>query len=44
MELIDDIRGLKRDDAIDFYREVLASGDREAVRYLARNDRFFLLG
>ena len=44
MELIDDIRGLKRDDALDFYREVLASGDREAVRYLARNDRFFLLG
>ena len=44
MELIDDIRGLKRDDALAFYDEVLSSGDREAVRYLARNDRFFLLG
>ena len=44
MELIDHIRRLSRAEALAFYDEVLKSGDMEAVRYLARNDRFFLLG
>lgn len=38
------IRAMKRTDAILFYREMLRANDREALRWLARNDRFFLLG
>ena len=44
MEEIETIRAMSRKDALEFYREVVDSGDAEAVRWLGRNDRFFLLG
>ena len=41
---IEAIRGMTRAEALAFYQEVLSGGDREAVRWLGRHDRFFLLG
>lgn len=43
-EVIKAIRALSWEETIDFYQEVLASGDEERVRWLGRNDRYFLLG
>ena len=44
MNCIDDIRALTRKEALEFYDEIVASGDNSAIRWLAKNDRFFLLG
>ena len=43
-EAIERIRSMTRTEALAFYDEVLKSGDVEAIRWLGRNDRFFLLG
>lgn len=44
MTELEDLRSLTRLQALDLYDGVLASGDVDAARWLARNDRFFLLG
>lgn len=44
MEELEAIRKLTRKEALEFYGEVLKSPDKELVRWLGRNDRFFLLG
>lgn len=44
MTELDTIRSMSRVEALEFYDAVLASGDVEALRWLGRNDRFFLLG
>lgn len=44
MTELEEIRAMRREEALAFYRSVLESGDMEAVRWLGRNDRFFLLG
>ena len=33
---------MKRYEALHFYDELLAGGDIDAIRWLGRNDRFFL--
>lgn len=38
------IRSMSRLEALEFYDALLSSGDVEAIRWLGRNDRFFLLG
>ena len=43
-EEIEAIRAMAREEALEFYRELLDGGDVEAIRWLGRNDRFFLLG
>lgn len=44
MSDLDDLRALTREQALAFYEEAVASGGLDAARWLARNDRFFLLG
>ena len=44
MKELETIRAMSRADALAFYGDVMASGDIEAIRWLGRNDRFFLLG
>lgn len=41
---IETIRSMSRADALEFYDEALRSGDMDVLRWLGRNDRFFLLG
>lgn len=43
-ELLKAIRALSWEETIDFYEDVLSSHDEERVRWLGRNDRYFLLG
>ena len=43
MEL-DDLRSLDRLQCLKLYNDLLEGGDKEALRWLARSDRFFLLG
>lgn len=38
------IHAMTRKEALDFYVAIVNSGDFEAIRWLGRNDRFFLLG
>ena len=38
------IRAMGRKEALAFYAEVVDGGNADAVRWLGRNDRFFLLG
>ena len=38
------IHAMTRREALDFYVAIVNSGDVEAIRWLGRNDRFFLLG
>lgn len=44
MTELEAIRAMTREEALAFYGELLKGGDEEAVRWLGRNDRFFLLG
>lgn len=38
------IHAMTRKEALEFYVAIVNSGDVEAIRWLGRNDRFFLLG
>lgn len=44
MTELDELRSLTRLQALELYDDVLGRGDVGAARWLARNDRFFLLG
>lgn len=44
MTEVEAIRAMGRADALRLYDEALKSGDMEVLRWLGRNDRFFLLG
>ena len=44
MTELETIRSMSRVEALRFYDEALRSGDIEVLRWLGRNDRFFLLG
>lgn len=44
MSELEELRGLTREETLAFYEEAVATGGVEAARWLARNDRFFLLG
>lgn len=41
---VEAIRAMSRIEALKFYDEALRSGDMDVLRWLGRNDRFFLLG
>ena len=41
---LEELRSLDRRQALAFYRTLLDGGDRDALRWMARHDRFFLLG
>lgn len=43
-EQIAAVRALTRDEAIDFYADIVSRGNQDEIRWLARHDRFFLLG
>ncbi len=44
MTELETIRAMSRVDALRLYDEALRSGDADVLRWLGRNDRFFLLG
>lgn len=38
------LRSLTRSEAVEFYQDIVSQGIEEQIRWLARNDRYFLLG
>ena len=43
-EQIRAIRSLTRDETIELYTDIVSRGDADEIRWMARNDRYFLLG